>query len=127
MNDTWNTLWKVNEMNVMKAAEQRLQAARSAPIPNLAEIRRLDLLKKEAAKQWLEALEEDWHALYFICRCGSGVVPTVVVHQNDYPLKSPPRGFCSPVKTEKTRQFEALVQRIFSGARSATTEWSGKI
>lgn len=102
-------------------AESR--AARSAPIPNLVEIRRLELLSKEAAKKWLEALDEDWDALCSIHTCGCRRNATLIVHVNDQPLKSPPRGFCSPAKTAETRQFEAMVQDVFPDAQSATTEW----
>ena len=104
-------------------AESR--AARSAPIPNLAEIRRLELLSGEAAAKWLEALDEDWDELCSIQTCGYHRTTTLIVHENDQPLKSPLRGLCSPVKTAETLQFEALVQGVFPDARQATTEWRG--
>ena len=123
MSDIWSDLWRVREMEAWLTVVAESRAARSAPIPNLVEIRRMQCLREEAAQNWLDALAEDWHALYFTLRCGCRRTTTLIVHENDRPLKSPPRGFCSPVKTAETRQFETLVQRVFPEAQSATTEW----
>ncbi len=116
-------IWKVGEMGAWLAVVDEHRVARSAHIPNLVEIRQLELLENEAGQRWLDALDEDWDELCSIHTCGCRRTTTLMVHENEHPHESPPRGLCSPVKTAETRQFEAMVQGVFPDARQATTEW----
>jgi hypothetical protein len=125
MSDIWNELFNVEGMKACEQAREKHRAARSAPIADLAEIRRLNLLAEEAENKWVESVQENWDELYLILTCGCHYSRMRVVLENDRPRKSPPRGLCSPVKTDETRRFEALVRRVFPGAQQATMEWRG--
>ena len=50
-------IWKVGEMGAWLAVVDEHRAARSAHIPNLVEIRQLELLENEAGQRWLDALD----------------------------------------------------------------------
>ena len=98
--------------------QDELDAARTADIPDLVEVRRcrkrfIKCLARLVREYMREHEERPADALQL----------TVIT--NDTPVPGAPRGICSPVKTAEIRRFEQQVRAVFGNTGACTTSWRG--
>jgi hypothetical protein len=95
------------------------EAARGADVPSLAAVRRCSQDLAEFVERTLTLPEID------LCELPEPppAPPRLRVIENDAPALSPPRGFCSPLKTDAVRRFEDLVRREFGDVDACAMRW----
>ena len=100
--------------------QERLDKARRATVPNLAEVRKYrEMIYELLVDRTLEIMEAD--RIEEILRSKADIDFDVI--SNDSPYLSAPRRFCSPVKTVYMRQFEKAVRRVFGDCEFCETAW----
>jgi hypothetical protein len=100
----------------LQELHDRLDEALEADIPSLPEIRR----RRKKIIMYLAGCV--WEVLY---ACGEKAPANsrFRVITNDAPEPATLRGFCSPIKTDEMREFEAAAREVFGDIEQCTTAW----
>ena len=105
----------------LEALHERFVQARTADVPDLAEVRRCrERVYEYLADCVLEIMEADRAKAAPRRKTG----PRLDVIRNDAPSPGMPKGPCSPVKTEEIRRFEESARAVFGDIESCTTGWA---
>lgn len=100
----------------LQRLEDNFEAARTAAVPNIAEIRaRREQIIEYIARCTISELVRQ------VLPLGPG--PRLRAITNDGPVQYTGRRMSSPLKTDEIRAFEARVGDVFGIRASATTEW----